>query len=71
MNTDRDMKDQVTLTLLDCASDFDVEGIVRHIIAEYGVISIGELDASYYWDVVRQHADTIGGRVLIDGRDAR
>lgn len=60
MITDRDITDQVALTIqgTDNVETIDVVGIVREIIATYGLGDIGDIEDDEYWAIVARHDST-------------
>lgn len=53
--TDRDMRDQVTVSLGTDASDHNVPGIVDELQANFGTVPIDNIPDADYWDTVRRH----------------
>lgn len=54
--TDHDIATQVTESLGVHVGDFDVDGIVRDVIAQFGLVSIDDIDEAAYWGLVEEHA---------------
>jgi hypothetical protein len=55
ITSDRDIYQQVTEALDPYARDFDIEGIVRQIIADHGLVSIEDIDGDVFWTIVKGH----------------
>jgi len=55
MITDRTMKIQVEVTLIDQRSYFDVDTIVDEIKAEFGLVNIDDVPSEKYWAIVEKH----------------
>lgn len=49
---------QVTESLTDHVSDFDVDAIVRDIITIHGLTNINDIDHNTYWTIVEQHVQS-------------
>ncbi len=60
MITDRDIRNQVYLSTdgTDDVETIDVDGIVRDIIATYGLVTIEAIDQDAYWAIVARHDST-------------
>lgn len=56
MITYNDIATQVAESLTDFVNDFNVDGIVRDIISQYGLVSIDDIDEAAYWGLVEEHA---------------
>ena len=54
--TDHDIATQVAASLGIHVGDFDVDGIVRDVIAQFGLVSIDDIDETEYWALVEEHA---------------
>lgn len=55
MITYNDIALQVTESLCDYADDFNIDGIVRDIIDQFGLVDIGTIDEATYWALVEKH----------------
>ena len=55
MITYTDIALQVTESLTDFVNDYDVDGIVRDVIARYGRVNIDAIDEAEYWGLVEKH----------------
>lgn len=53
--TDHDIATQVAASLGVHVGDFDVDGIVRDIISQYGLVDIDDIDEAQYWGLVEEH----------------
>ena len=55
MITYNDIAVQVIESLTDHVDDFNIDGIVRDIIDQYGLVDIGTIDEDEYWGLVEKH----------------
>lgn len=55
MITYRDIALQVTESLCDYVNEFNVDGIVRDIIDQFGLVDISTIDEAEYWGLVEKH----------------
>lgn len=53
--TDRDVREQVGVSLQGWGRDYLVEEIVREIIGTYGLVDIDTIDPDEYWAIVDRH----------------
>jgi hypothetical protein len=55
MITDRDIREQVGVSLQEFGGDFDIDGIVDEIQRTYGRVNIDEIESQAYWALVARH----------------
>lgn len=55
MITYNDIALQVTASLCDYVNEFNVDGIVRDIIDQFGLVDISTIDEAEYWGLVEKH----------------
>jgi len=54
--TDHDIATQVAASLGVHVGDFDVDGIVRDVITQYGLVGIDAISDDEYWALVEMNA---------------